>query len=59
MIFGGGDFAANHGPFYSPQAFHELMLPRLKRIAQACHKHGLYYLFASDGNLWPVTECES
>lgn len=56
MVFGGGDFAADHGPFYSPKAFHDLMLPRLRRITEACHKHGLYYLFASDGNLWPVAD---
>ena len=56
MVFGGGDFASEHGPFYSPESFHDLMLPRLRRIAEACHKHGLYYLFASDGNLWPVAD---
>jgi len=56
MVFGGGDFAAEHGPFYSPKSFHDLMLPRLRRITEACHKYGLYYLFASDGNLWPVAD---
>jgi len=56
MVFGGGDFAADHGPFYSPKSFHDLMLPRLRRITDACHKYGLYYLFASDGNLWPVAD---
>lgn len=55
-LFGGGDFAANTGPFYSPRAFHELMLPRLKRMTDACHAHGMFYLFASDGNLWPVAD---
>jgi uroporphyrinogen decarboxylase len=56
MVFGGGDFASEDAPFYSPKSFHDLMLPPLKRIADACHKNGLYYLFASDGNLWPVAE---
>ena len=56
MVFGGNDFAADHGPFYSPASFHDLMLPRLRKISEACHKHGLYYLFASDGNLWPVAD---
>jgi len=56
LVFGGGDFASNKGPFYSPKAFHELMLPGLQKIADACHKHGMYYLFASDGNLWPVAD---
>lgn len=53
-LFGGGDFASNNGPMYSSQAFHELMLPRLQRISEICHQHGCYFLFASDGNLWPV-----
>jgi len=56
FLFGGGDMASNDGPFYSPKSFHELMLPRLRRIAEACHEYGMYYLFASDGNLWPVAD---
>ncbi len=56
LIFGGGDLASNHGPFYSPDSFRELMLPRIKRVAEACHEHGMLYLFASDGNLWPIAD---
>jgi hypothetical protein len=55
-FFGGGDFAGNNGPIYSPKVFRELVLPRLKRISEVCHQHGGYYLFASDGNLWPVAD---
>ncbi len=54
--FGGGDFAGASGPFYSPSFFHQAMLPRLKRISDACHAAGAYHLFASDGNLWPVAD---
>ncbi len=56
MLFGGGDFASYKGPFYSPKSFHELMLPALKKITDACHKYNIYYLFASDGDLWPVAD---
>ncbi|KYH41659.1 MAG: hypothetical protein AYL32_003590 [Candidatus Bathyarchaeota archaeon B26-2] len=56
FIFGGGDMAGNDGPFYSPKAFRELMVPRLRIIAEECHKYGMYYLFASDGNLWPIAD---
>jgi uroporphyrinogen-III decarboxylase len=56
LVLGGGDFAGNDGPFYSPKAFRDLMLPRLQRISEACHKYGMYYIFASDGNLWPVSD---
>jgi len=56
LFFGGGDFASNQGPFYSPKVFRELMLPRLKAFSQVCHELGGLYLFASDGNLWPVAD---
>jgi len=56
LLFGGGDIAASRGPFYSPKSFRELMLPRLKRIAESCHENGIYYLFGSDGNLWPIAD---
>ena len=55
-IFGGGDFASNEGPMYSPKHFRALLLPRICRIAEICHRHGCRYLFASDGNLWPVAD---
>ena len=53
---GGLDFAGRHGPNYSPQAFHELMLPALRKVSDACHRHGVYHMFASDGDLWPVAD---
>jgi len=53
---GGGDFAGNTGPLYSPRAFHELMLPALRKISEACHRCGVYHMFASDGDLWPVAD---
>jgi uroporphyrinogen decarboxylase len=56
FIPGGGDFASNAGPFYSPKAFHELTLPALKKVSDACHQYGLFHMFASDGNLWPVAD---
>lgn len=56
LLFGGGDFASNRGVCYSPKLFRELVLPRLKMITEECHKHGIYYLFGSDGNLWPVAD---
>lgn len=56
LIFGGGDFASNQGPFFSPRVFRSLVLPRLQRLTAACHKAGARFLFASDGNLWPVAD---
>ncbi len=52
----GGDMASNQGPLYSPQVFHEMLLPRLKKIVAAAHEAGIYYVFRTDGVLWPVAE---
>ncbi|OIO90101.1 MAG: hypothetical protein AUJ92_19570 [Armatimonadetes bacterium CG2_30_59_28] len=54
FLFGGGDFASNKGPFYSPKFYHEVVFPRWVRMMEACHQRGAFGLFASDGNLWPV-----
>ncbi len=56
FFFTGNDFAGNDGPMYSPQAFHELVLPRLIQTADIVHDCGGYVLFASDGDLWPVAD---
>jgi len=30
------------------------MLPRLQKVSELCNKLGVYHIFESDGNLWPV-----
>lgn len=55
-LMGGGDFASKKGPFYSPKSFHEIMLPALTRVSEACHAVGAFHMFASDGDLWPVAD---
>jgi hypothetical protein len=56
FFFGGGDLAGNDGPMYSPRTFARLLLPRLQQITEICHAHGAYYMFASDGCLWPLAD---
>jgi len=56
LINGGGDFAFNSGPVYSPAFFREVMMPRWERIFDYCRDLGIYYVMRSDGNLWPVAD---
>ncbi len=56
FFLGGGDFASDAGPLYSPRSFRELILPGIKEVSEICHDAGGYHLFASDGNLWPVAD---
>lgn len=56
LFNGGGDFAYNRGPVYSPAFFEEIMAPRWKRLFDWCRENDAKYVFRSDGNLWPVAE---
>jgi len=56
VVLGGMDLANNVGPLYSPRAFRELVVPRLKRVVETCRSLGMFYFFASDGNLWPIAD---
>jgi len=36
--------------------FRELLLGPLQKVSETCRRLGVYNLFASDGNLWPVAD---
>ena len=55
-LWAGGDLASSKGPLYSPAMFRRFLLPRLQKITQAAHQHGLVYLFRTDGNVWSIAE---
>jgi len=56
FILGGGDLAGTTGPIYSPKLFRKIILPRLRKIVDFCHKYGLKYIFRTDGNIWPIAK---
>lgn len=56
LFNGGGDFAFNSGPIYSPRFFDRIMAPRWKRTFEACRDLGGVYVMRSDGDLWPVAK---
>jgi uroporphyrinogen decarboxylase len=48
--------ADKNGPLYSPRMFRELLLPRLRKLADRCNELNLHYVWRTDGNLWPVCD---
>ena len=56
MLFGGCDIASDEGPCFPSKVFRRLVLPRLQRVVEECHKYGIYFLYGSDGNLWPIAD---
>ena len=56
VAHGGGDMADKNGPLYSPKVFRELMLPRLRRMADAAREAGVHYVWRTDGDIRPVAD---
>ncbi len=53
---GGTDIASNHGPMISPTFFRRVYAPRFERLCRAYRDRGVYMIFHSDGNLWPIAD---
>jgi len=53
-ILGGEDYGFNSGPFMSPETFRRVHFPGLRRICEAAHQNGLFYICHSCGNLRPI-----
>jgi len=50
-IFYADDMGYNNGPFLSPGIMREIIFPKVKRIADACHEHGKPFILHSCGNI--------
>ena len=48
------DIAHKEGPLVSPKFMAKEYFPRVKRIVDAYHEHGMKVFYHSEGNLWPV-----
>jgi hypothetical protein len=56
FVYGGGDCACNRGLMYSNEVFRSMVVPRFRKISDACHKYGLFHTFGSDGYFWDVAD---
>ncbi len=50
-IFDGEDLAGNNGPLFSPKDYMHYYAPRFRQLSDAAHKHGMFYLRHTDGNI--------
>lgn len=50
------DMAFNSGPFMSPAAFREFVLPYFKTQVEFIQSHGLKVVYHSDGDLMPIMD---
>ena len=50
------DIAGTEQLFYSPKFLRKEFFPRLTKLVEAWHEHGIKVIYHSDGNLWAVLE---
>jgi hypothetical protein len=50
------DIAHKEGPLVSPGFMAKEYFPRVKRMVDAYHEHGMKVLYHSEGNLWPMMD---
>ena len=55
-ILFGDDSGDSHGPFIRPEHYRRLILPRLKKLVDECHRHGVLYIEHTDGNVMPLLD---
>jgi hypothetical protein len=48
------DFASKQAPIFNPAFLRKELFPRVRRMTEAWHSHGLKVIFHSDGNFKPV-----
>ena len=56
VIIGCADYCTNTGPFLSPEDFEDLVFPYLRRLVNAVHRSGAFFIKHTDGNLWPIID---
>jgi len=48
------DLCLKEGPFIKPELYEEIIFPFVKMQVDAAHGKGLYYIYHTDGDLWPI-----
>jgi len=50
------DYCLKEGPFYPLWTYQELIFPYLKKLVDAAHRKGIYFIKHTDGYLWPIMD---
>ncbi len=56
LVWSFDDVADNNGSLFSPKVYRELVIPHLRRVAQAIKSTGVPWISHSDGDMKPILE---
>ncbi|HDD34015.1 MAG TPA: hypothetical protein ENG30_02570 [Thermofilaceae archaeon] len=54
VVYDGDDVGMQRGMMMSPEMWRRFLKPRYRRLIQLCHKHGVFFMFHSDGWIEPI-----
>lgn len=50
------DYCLKTGPLFRPGFYHRVVFPVMKKLVDAVHKAGAFFIQHTDGNLWTIIE---
>jgi uroporphyrinogen decarboxylase len=56
LVFDCTDYCLKEGSFYPLWAYRDLIFPYLKKLVEAAHKKGIFYVKHTDGNIWLIID---
>ncbi|MBS7614267.1 hypothetical protein KEJ18_00785 [Candidatus Bathyarchaeota archaeon] len=54
LVFDCTDYCLKEGPFYPLWVYRDLIFPYLKKLVDAAHSKGVFFVKHTDGNIWPI-----
>jgi len=55
-LFVHGDWAGNQGLLFSPNIIRTYLAPQMRKMSEAGHKYGMYFVKHTDGNIMQIAE---
>jgi uroporphyrinogen decarboxylase len=56
IVFDYTDYCLKEGPFYPLWIYRDLIFPYLRKLVEAAHNKGVYFVKHTDGNIWPIID---
>jgi len=56
LVFDCTDYCLKEGPFFPLWIYRDLIFPNLRKLVEAAHSKGVFFVKHTDGNIWPIID---
>jgi uroporphyrinogen decarboxylase len=56
LVFDCTDYCLKEGPFFSLWVYKQMIFPFLRRLVDAAHRKGIFFIKHTDGYIWPIID---